>query len=221
MSWMFYKALAFNQDLGDWAVQSVTDMRWMFQFASAFNQDIGDWATHNVKDMRQMFDRASVFNQDLSDWRFDKLTDMRWMFQYASAFNQDIGDWPVHSVTSMYQMFYRASAFDQDLGWCVDDYVSLTSAFSSSGCESTSCGVTQVEGGCAPTPSPTMTPAPTTTPVPTVPLDDTSLRMAVAAVPRGDEEFGASIMQGGGGGKAGTSWRRRAPLWPPHDEHEA
>merc|ERR1711903_209534 len=43
-------------------------------------------------------------------------------------------------------MFSDASAFDQDLGWCVDDGVSLFSAFHNTPCESTSCGVTQ--GGC-------------------------------------------------------------------------
>ena len=42
------------------------------------------------------------------------------------------------------------SAFDQDLGWCVDDDVSLSSAFYGTPCESTSCGVMQKEnpGDC-------------------------------------------------------------------------
>ena len=46
------------------------------------------------------------------------------------------------------------------------------------------CGVTQVDGACAPSPAPTMTPAPTATPAPTViPLvaDDSTIRTAVAA----------------------------------------
>ena len=58
-------------------------------------------------------------------------------------------------------MFLGASAFDQDLGWCVDDDVDLDYAFSNTPCASTSCGVKQVAGGCAPTPAPTTTSAPT------------------------------------------------------------
>jgi hypothetical protein len=82
----------------------------------------------------------------------------------------------------MSYIFYDASAFDQDLGWCVDDGVVLVteycdgcSAFDGTQCVSTSCGVKQVAGGCAPTPAPT-TPAPTTpapTPAPTTPAPTT------------------------------------------------
>ena len=59
-------------------------------------------------------------------------------------------------------MFRGASAFDQDLGWCVDQDQDLGLRFTP--CASTSCGVKQVAGGCAPTPAPT-TPAPTPTPI--------------------------------------------------------
>jgi surface protein len=34
---MFFSASGFNQDIGDWAVDSVTDMISMFYKASAFN----------------------------------------------------------------------------------------------------------------------------------------------------------------------------------------
>jgi len=87
---------------------------------------------------------------------------MEGMFYFASDFNQDISGWAVDSVRNMYKMFYHASAFDQDLGWCVGDNVDLTNAFYNTPCRSTSCGVKQVAGGCAPTSAPT-----TTTPAPT------------------------------------------------------
>ena len=38
---MFRSASAFDQDIGDWAVHSVTDMDYMFRYASAFDQDLG------------------------------------------------------------------------------------------------------------------------------------------------------------------------------------
>ena len=63
-------------------------------------------------------------------------------------------------------MFYYASAFDQDLGWCVDDGVSLSSAFSSSGCESTPYSALQGDA-CAPTPGPTPQPTSHPSPMPT------------------------------------------------------
>ena len=62
----------------------------------------------------------------------------------------------------MKEMFEGATSFDQDLGWCVDEDVDLDEAFDNTPCESTSCGVKQVQGGCAPTPAPM--PAPTVTP---------------------------------------------------------
>merc|ERR1711938_251910 len=57
-------------------------------------------------------------------------------------------------------MFNSAAAFNQDLGWCVDDDVNLGEAFSGTKCESTSCGVAQMDN--CPTPAPT--PAPTVQP---------------------------------------------------------
>ena len=146
----------------------------MFDSASAFNQDIGGWAVHSVTSMYAMFYLASSFNQDIGNWAVDSVTSMDAMFFSASAFDQDIGNWAVDSVNSMSQMFYSASAFDQDIGWCVDDDVSLLYAFYNTPCASTSCGVVQVAdvAECQ-TPAPSTTFAPTTfTPAPAIgPLD--------------------------------------------------
>jgi len=152
--------------------------------ASSFNDDISAWDTSGVTTMSDMFFGASAFDQPIGDWSVDKVTDMQQMFYGASAFDQPLGDWNVDSVTIMAYMFEYAAAFDQDLGWCVDDGVSLTEAFENTQCESTSCGVTQAPGGCAPSPAPTTSLAPTATLAPTVtPLvaDDSTIRTAVTA----------------------------------------
>ena len=75
---------------------------------------------------------------------------MNSMFYGASSFNQDVGGWAIDCVTDMEAMFWYASSFNQTLGWCVDDGVRLGAAFDFTPCESTSCGVKQGAGGCAP-----------------------------------------------------------------------
>ena len=120
-----------------------------------------------------MFKSAGSFNQALGGWEVDNVQTMGYMFRSATSFNQDLSDWRLDSVTSMIQLFYYASAFDQDLGWCVeDDGVDLTDAFEETKCESTSCGVKQVDGACAPTPEPTFSP---------LVADDSTIETAVDA----------------------------------------
>ena len=91
---------------------------------------------------------------------------MHEMFSGASDFNQDLSDWSVHSVAITF-MFFGAYAFNQNLGWCVDNDVSLKWVVWSTKCWRRSCGIKQVQGGCPPTPAPTITHAPTVTPEPT------------------------------------------------------
>ena len=47
---MFEEDSAFNQDISAWAVDSVTDMSYIFWGASAFDQDLGWCVDHGVFD---------------------------------------------------------------------------------------------------------------------------------------------------------------------------
>ena len=70
MSGMFFRAVAFNQDVSDWNTGAVTNMIYMFRDAEAFNNgDPGnnganplDWADTSKVEV------ATAFNQDLQTW---------------------------------------------------------------------------------------------------------------------------------------------------------
>ena len=108
-------------------LSNVTDMSFMFYDANGFNQDIGDWNVSNVNNMKGMFYNATGFNQDIGAWDVSNVIDMSFMFYSAAEFNQDIGEWDVSNVVNMESMFYAASSFDQDLGlWDVSHVGSYT-----------------------------------------------------------------------------------------------
>ena len=105
MSYMFYDAKEFNEDISLWDMSNVTNMRYMFCYAKKFNKVIGNWNTSNVTDMSYMF-QCTNFNQDIGVWDTSKVTNVSNMFSHANIFNKDIGEWNTSKVTDMICMFW-------------------------------------------------------------------------------------------------------------------
>ncbi|MBB6368971.1 BspA family leucine-rich repeat surface protein [Chryseobacterium shigense] len=130
MSYMFYNASNFNQNIASWNTSNVTNMNSMFYYATNFNQNIGSWNTGNVTDMSKMFQHAQSFNGNIGTWNTSNVIDMSYMFADAIAFNKYIGNWNTGNVTSMNEMFYGTQDFNQNIGnWNTSNVTSMGAMF--------------------------------------------------------------------------------------------
>ena len=125
---MFRGATAFDGDLSNWNVSSVTHMDGMFRDTS-FDGDLSSWNVSSVTHMDDMFRGATAFDGDLSNWNVSSVTSMAAMFNGATSFNQSLSSWNVSSVKSMSQMF-RDTSFDGDLSsWDVSSVTDMSDMF--------------------------------------------------------------------------------------------
>jgi len=126
MSYVFYGADNFNEDISGWDVSNVTNMRSMFNFADNFNEDISGWDVSNVTNMDYMFSQANSFTRNLSSWDVSNVTNMGYMFNQATSFTSDLSGWDVSNVTNMYKMFNNADSLTSDLSsWVVSNVTDM------------------------------------------------------------------------------------------------
>jgi surface protein len=132
--------IVFNQPIGSWDTENVTDMALMFSGASRFNRPIGNWNVSRVTDMSNMFDlppglnASGHFNQNIGNWDVSNVTDMEAMFANLYEFNNagsaSINTWDVSSVTNMRAMFSAARSFNQPIGsWDVARVTDMRAMF--------------------------------------------------------------------------------------------
>ncbi|MBA6348122.1 BspA family leucine-rich repeat surface protein [Colwellia sp. BRX8-9] len=130
---LFYGAQNFNSDLSNWDVSAVTNMGRMFYYAESFNSDLSNWDVSSVTNMGGLFYVTQNFNGDLSNWDVSSVTDMRYMFDGLALSNSDLSNWDVSSVTNMEGMFYGISSFNDDISnWDVSAVTNMSSMFSGS-----------------------------------------------------------------------------------------
>jgi surface protein len=112
---VFQKATKFNQPVGSWSVNQVTNMDYLFS-ESAFNQSLSSWNTSSVQSMRYLFNGLTTFNQNLSTWDVSKVTDLSNTFAGCTTFNGDVTTWNTAAVTSLSNTFYTCRVFNQPIG---------------------------------------------------------------------------------------------------------
>lgn len=133
MSYMFYNTATFDQPLNLWNTSSVTNMASMFRNSDAFSQNINSWNTSSVIKMDFMFYDADSFDQPLNLWITSNVVNMGSMFRVNNIFNQAIGMWDTSSVTDMSYMFGTAQAFNQPINsWNTSRVTDMNNMFSSS-----------------------------------------------------------------------------------------
>jgi len=97
MSYMFYDAQQFNQQLNNWNVSNVTNMSYMFYGAYQFNQPLNSWNVKNALEIMGMFHGAKQFNQPINSWNVNNVTDMSFMF-HGTKINKVLSNYNLNDV---------------------------------------------------------------------------------------------------------------------------
>ncbi|MBQ9394024.1 MAG: BspA family leucine-rich repeat surface protein [Proteobacteria bacterium] len=137
----------FNQNIENWDMSNVTDIRGMFYKAVNFNQPLDHWDTSSMIWMgakpedyfffpgqflhNGAFSGASAFNQNLEHWDTSNVVSMTNLFYKASSFNGTINSWNTSNVKYLHGTFEEASTFNQPLdNWDTSNVTDMAKIFS-------------------------------------------------------------------------------------------
>jgi len=120
---------AFDKEVTDWDVSSVTNFSNAFSGATVFNNGgvvaagtgLDTWNVSSALTISGMFADADGFTGELNGWgsKTSGITDMSICFQ-RTPYNNSLSAWDTSSVNSMYRMFYQCNGFNQPLtSWSI------------------------------------------------------------------------------------------------------
>ncbi len=107
----------------------VTDISSMFKFSNFANEDLSNWDVSNVIDMRNMF-ASTKFNGDISNWDVSSVQHFDGMFENAEVFDQSLENWTFRYYTSIDNMLSNTNLsvenYDNTLiGWASQNITNL------------------------------------------------------------------------------------------------
>lgn len=134
MKFLFRDCGNFNESLNDWIVDNVTTMKGMFLNCKKFNNPLDKWNVSKVVDMSLMFQKCYKFNKPLNTWilntTHNEKINLSYMFSECFRFNQPLNEWNVVKVYDMSGMFFKCISFNQPLNdWVVDNVENMQEMF--------------------------------------------------------------------------------------------
>jgi hypothetical protein len=85
----------------DWNMSAMTHLRLnRFFDKRTFNENINEWDVSNVENMRSAFFRFRAFNQPLDKWDVSKVYCMRFIFHDCRSWRQSLDTWDTKNVES-------------------------------------------------------------------------------------------------------------------------
>jgi len=87
-------------DINEWNTENITDMSYLFYEARLFNENISNWNTLNVIDMSYMFYNAENFNQYLNNWDVSNVKSIKYMFYQCRSFTHEIRWDNINNITN-------------------------------------------------------------------------------------------------------------------------
>ena len=136
MSYMFYSAVVFNQNISNWNTSNVTNMQGCFYDCRNYNNSGAygtslvplTWNTTKVTNMSYMFSDAKAFNQNISYnsslqyWNTSNVTTIANIFactDAAAVFNNASSDmlWILTGLTGLPETLLQASSSSSIYNW--------------------------------------------------------------------------------------------------------
>ena len=135
--WCFNKNEALKKygHISDWNTYFITDMSELFN-AKNFNDEINNWNVSNVTNMKNMFFECANFNKSLDKWDVSNVTNMSNMFCLNNSFDKynSLNNWDISNVEYYDGMFEYSNCFLPNKWRRLDNQSDRKKMFGKAGC---------------------------------------------------------------------------------------